>query len=234
MRAPDTPRPLDEVLREIIEKIQGAPDGKWSALGAMADVHGTVRRLRELDREVFYRGALKRRTPFRGKRQENVEDFKAVKKQVEGLQKALKKISSQARFLIFSGAEDDVHSDDVPSNEIMQPFLHRVRQVTATLAYMRDRCDFLLDECPGQHGDTDFRQRRVAVEGWRLLQRHNIEPTGGTLDSLYGSVASLLWEAITGKEEEDLQWVCKATLRAAEKGSLHDGGPVIGRGRIDY
>jgi hypothetical protein len=162
MRAPSKSH-LDEVIEEIVEKIQGAPDGKWSALGAMADVHATVRLLRERDREAFYRGALKQQTPFRGKRQENVEDFKAVKKQVEGLQKALKKISSQARFLIFSGADDDIHSDDVPSNEIMRPFLHKVQQVTATLEYMRDRCDFLLDERPGQHGNAGFRQRRVAL-----------------------------------------------------------------------
>jgi hypothetical protein len=245
MRAPNKSR-FDKVIKEIGEKIQGASDGKWStlygewstldgkrhSLGAEDDLRATIRCLRELDREVSYRGALKKRTPFRGKQQENIEDFKAVRKQVEGLQKALKKISSQARFLIFSGAEDDVHSDDVPSNEIMWPFLHRFQQVTAALTYMRDRCDFLLDERPGQHGSTDFRQRRVAVESWRLLRCLGIEPKGGTIDSLYGSITSLLWEAVTGEPTKDLQRACKATLSQANKGSLRDGNRVIGRGSI--
>jgi hypothetical protein len=227
VRAPNKSR-LDKVVREIVEKIQSNPDG-WDA--AEADVRTTIRLLRTLDQEIAYRGALKGRMPVRGKRQENVEEFTALLKEIKGLRKALQKMSGPALFLLFSG-EKDVTSDKVSSVEVQQRFKRRLQQVTATLAYMQARCDFLLAKRPGEHGSADYRQRRVVDAAWWLLKRHGKEPAGGTMDSLYGQIASLLYEAMTGTGDKDLQWACKAALRLADEGGLSNDAPIIGRGQI--
>jgi hypothetical protein len=223
MRAPNKSR-LDDVVQEIIEALESNPDDRFST---ELSVRATISILRELDREVAYRGTSKERMPIAGKRQENADDFNALLKQVEGLQKALSKTSAPALFHLFSG--DVVGPDQIPSVEVQEKVQRRLRQVTGTLAYMRARCDFLLDERPGEHGAADFRQRRVAHEGWRLLKGHGKEPAGGTMDSLYGHIASLLYEAMTGESDKDLQWACKAALRLADEGELRIDGRVIGR-----
>jgi hypothetical protein len=227
MRAPGKSR-LNDVVSEIVVALNEAADDR---LAGEVDVRGVINFLRESDREVSYRGGIKSRTSIRGKRQENADDFAAGKKQIGALQKALQKISSPALVLLFSN-ETDVHSDSFPAAEAQQKTLRRLQHFTAMLAYLQRRCEFLLDERPGEHGSADYRQRRVAWEAWRLLRRHWKEPAGGTMDSLYGQIASLLYEAMTGEANKDLQWACKAALRAADRGELRDGGLVIGRDNI--
>jgi len=227
MRAPKKSR-LDEVVHEIVEKIQSDPDSRFST---EIGVRAAIKSLRELDREVPYRGASMR-MPIRGKKQENVEDFKMLIEKIKGLQRALKKLSVPAWILLFSG-ESDVHSDKFPSPELQQIIERRLRLVTGILNYMRARCDYVLRKRPGEHGNTGYRQRRVAHEAWHLLKRHKKKPAGGTLDSLYGLVASLLWEAMTGEANKDLQRACKtALILARDEGGLWDDSPTIGQGQF--
>lgn len=232
MRAPNKSR-LDKVIREIVEKIQGDKNEVDSAEvnSAEMDVRAAVALLRNLDVEITSRGRLKARTSIRGKKGENREEFKELLKQTKSLQKSLKKLSPPALFLLFSG-ERDLSEDNIPSGEAQQKVVHRVKQVTAMLAYMRARSNWLITEGPGKHGNVGYRQHRVAREAWHLMRRHGKEPAGGLKDSLYGEVASLLWEAMTDAFGKDLQRACKATLRLAKSEGLHDRGPVIGRGRI--
>ena len=169
--------------------------------------------------------------PIRGKRQENIDDFKVLLKQIKGLQKALKKAGEPALFLLLSG-ESNIRSDKVPPSELQQRVERRRRQVVGTLAYMHARCNWLIAQRPGEEGHADFRQRRVAHEAWRLLRRHGKIPAGGTWESFYGNLASLLYEAMTGDGDKNLQWACKAALRLADEGDLRDDGPIVGRGQI--
>jgi hypothetical protein len=196
-----------------------------------ADAGGTIKYLRVVDQKIPYRGSSKERVSFRGKREDNAQDFKALRNQINDLRGFLRKMSSPALILLFSG-EDDVKSDDEPPEVAQQKTLQRLESFTVTLDYLQMRCDFLLAERPGEHGNADYRQRRVAQEAWRLLKRHGTEPAGGTGDSLFGEIASLLWEGMTGEYGKDLQWACKAALTAAKAGELRDNGSVIGKGRI--
>jgi hypothetical protein len=227
VRAPNKSR-LDDVVQEIVDTLERDPDGRFST---ELSVRATISILCELDREVAYRSALKERVPIAGKRQENVEDFESLLKHIEGLQKAFSKASGPALIHLFSG-DDVIGPDQIPSVEVQQKVEIRLRRVIGVLAYMRARCDFLLDERPGVHGGADFRQRRVAHEAWRLLKIHGKEPAGGTMDSLFGQIASLLYEAMTGDADKDLQWACKAALRLADEGELRVDGPTIGRGLV--
>jgi hypothetical protein len=164
---------LDSVVRECVEKLQSEADGRDSTEVA---VRATIRMLRELGR-----GTSKGRSPFRGNRQENKENFTTLLKEIKDLQKALKQMSGAALFLLFSG-EHDVSSDKIPSSEIRQGVERRILQVGTTLAYMRARCDFLLAERPGEHGSVDYLQRRVAHETWHLMRQHRKVPAGGMMD----------------------------------------------------
>jgi hypothetical protein len=227
MRALNKSR-LDEVVREIVEALESNPDDRDAT---EVSVRAAIRFVRELDQPIAYRGGSKERVPITGKRQENVDDFKVLLKQLKGLRKALSNMSSPALFHLFSG-DDVVEPHQIPSTEVQERVVSRLQRVTGTLAYMQARCDFLLDERPGEHGGAEFRQRRVAHEAWRLLKGHGKIPAGGTMDSLYGQIASLLYEAITGESDKDLQWACKAALRLSDEGGLRDDGPIIGRGQI--
>jgi hypothetical protein len=222
VRAPSNKERLDKIVCALVESLQDNPDG-WDS--SEADVRSTIEYCRALDREIKYRGELKERMAIRGKRQENLEDFAELLKQVKGLQKALKKVSAVALFLLFSGenAEAINNPDKLPSVEARQKVLGRAQGVTKLLDYLHARCDFLLAKRPGEHGGADYRQRRVAHEGWKLMRRHGKEPAGGTFDSLFGQITSLLWTAVTEEKNKDLQWACKETLRlAANEGGLSD------------
>jgi hypothetical protein len=182
------------------------------------DIRQTIRLLRERDREIAYRSSSKERMPIRGKRDENDEDFAALLKQIKGLQEALKKAGAPALFLLLSG-ESDVRSDRVPPSDVQHKVEQRINEVVGMLGYLRARCEWLRAERPGEHGNTGYRQRLVAHEAWRLLRRHGKSPTSGAPGSDYGDVASLLYEAMTGKEK-DLQRACKAALQLANEGQI--------------
>jgi hypothetical protein len=220
VRAPSNKAHLDEIVRALVESLQDDPSGRDSS---EVDVRSTIQCLRALDQEITYRGASKERMAIRGKRQENLEEFAELLKQISGLQKAFKKASAAALFQLFSGEDAKaITSDEVPSVEVQQKALSRARGVTKLLNYLHARCEFLLKKRPGEHGSADYRQRRVAHESWRLMRRHGKVPAGGTMDSLYGHITSLLWEAVTGEKDKDLEWACKATLRLASDGGLSD------------
>jgi hypothetical protein len=214
VRAPREARQA-EINREIVDELADQ-DADREALEIL--VRATVDELRALDRSIADRGASKRHVPTRGRRQENVEDFTAIRKQVDGLQKALKKASGPALAFLFSSESYD--DRDFPPVAEHTRMLDRLQQFGTMLAIVRRRCESLLQHRPGEHASADFRQRRVAEAAWHLLRVGGKEPAGGTLDSCYGRIASLLYEAMTAEPDRDLQWACKAALRKAAEGSL--------------
>jgi hypothetical protein len=231
VRAPNKSR-LDEVVQEIIDLIIQSDADADDRFSTEFSVRSTIGLLQQLDREIAWRGAIKQRGPFRGYRPENIEDVTALHKQIKELQKALKRTSSPALFLLFSD-ENDL-SCEIPSTEAQRVVVRQLPEFTAMLDRVRNRCEFLLAEQPGERPNAGYRQRRAAREAWRLLNGYWREraPAGGTYGSRYGAVASLLWEAMTGERNKDLERACKAALRLADEGDLREDGPVIGAGQI--
>jgi hypothetical protein len=88
----------------------------------------------------------------------------------------------------------------------------RGKKLMSGIAYMRERCKQLLDTPPGIHASTDHLQRAVAEEAWGLLQAYGKQPASGVFTSPLGVIASLLFEAVTGKPDAALQRACKAVL----------------------
>jgi hypothetical protein len=239
MRAPRSDvRSQNEIIREIVAKL--APQDKrskpWSegdliSAAITVDVGGTIKYLVIADQEVRYRGLTKAKIPFRGKQKDNEKDFEVIREQVRALRESLRNSSSPALTLLFS-AEVDISGDRIQSVEEQTKGLHSLHEVIMTLAKMEARCDFLIRRQPGEHGNAGYRQRRVADETWRLLRRHGKDAGGGTPGTVLGDIASLLWEAMTGEADRDLQRACKAALQAASTGELRNDGQTIGRGKI--
>jgi hypothetical protein len=180
----------------------------------------TIQLLQNLDLPINYRSETKI-VPFRGWRKENVEDFRALRNQITRLEKTVATMTSPALFAVFSG-ETDLHSDGIPSDQIRHGVINRLQFFKSELAWLRQRCDFLLVSRPGEHGKAEYRQHRVAHEAWRMLRRFGKVPADGSADSLYGRITSKLWEALTGEAGKDLQWACKTTLQLADEGEPRD------------
>jgi hypothetical protein len=218
MRAPAT---LDSIVASIVADLRPPAADEYDRLSADTDIRGTIQLLQTLDRPTSYRGKIQNIPWPRGKRQENIDDFTALLKQVKHMEKTLAGMTGPALFTAFSG-ETDLHSDGIPSDEVQRRTINRLQFFKSALVLLRQRCQFLLKERPGEHGNTKFRQHRVAYEAWRLLRRFEKVPADGSADSLYGRVTSKLWEALTGEASKDLQWACKVTLQLADEGELRD------------
>lgn len=211
-------RTSDEIIQLIAGQI-----GKDDA-GVQVAVRSVVNFLHALDEAP----------PLRGRRTDNIEDFKALDDQIFRLQRTLAELlSPSSLFLLFSD-EDDVIPNDLPSAETGKRSLIALQQFTVKLASLRKRCKHLLQVPPGEHGSADVKGRLVAIEAWRLMTMYGKNPRGGTAESLYGKVASLLWEAMTGEPDKDLQWTCKAVLKDAKDGnlSLSQRGPTLARRQL--
>ena len=124
-------------------------------------------------------------------------------------------------------------SEQVPSLLEQQNARERLEKIVATLNYLQARCDHLLNQQPGEHPNADFTQRLVAEEAWRLMKYHNLKPASGVASSDYGLIANLLFEAVTGERDKDLQRACKSALVRAKKGELNEwkGQPLF-NGRL--
>jgi hypothetical protein len=223
MRAPSN---LDSIVSNIVDELcaRSTDDSPlvddWNLRSAEIDVRATIQYLKGLDRPISYRAETKN-VPFRGWRKENIEDFRALGNQIKRLETMLKAMTSPALFSIFSG-EVDLKSDRSPSDQIQRTVINRLKFFKSELAWLRQRCEFLLTKRLGEHGKAEYRQHRVAHEAWHLLRRFGKVPADGSADSLYGRITSKLWEALTGEISKDLQWACKTTLQLADEGELRE------------
>ena len=140
--------------------------------------------LRTQDQEIAYGYGSKGPMPTRGIKRQNDDDFDALSKCIVDLQKALKKTSGPALYLLFSG-EDDVHSNAIPLIEKQQKFERRTRAFVSTLKYLRARCNYLLAE--------GFRRARRAISGnaaWRMRLAGSCECAEGNLQAVQWTVCT--------------------------------------------
>jgi hypothetical protein len=207
---------------EIIELIAGQIDKDH--VGVQVAVRSVVNFLHALDEAP----------PLRGRRTDNIEDFRALDAQLSRLQRTLAEILSPSALCLLFSDEDDVIPNNLPSAETQQQFLIALQQFTVKLASLRKRCKYLIEVQPGDHGSAGVRERLVAIEAWQLLAMFGKKRAGGTAESLYGRIASLLWEAMTGEIDKDLQRACKAVLKDAKDGNLlpSQRGPTLARRRL--
>jgi hypothetical protein len=206
-KAPSNQR-RDEIVAEVVDLL--VPDGDDSD---RLSSHVTVTSALEyLQRS----GSLTK--PVWGFSEANGKSISALSDKVRDLRKALSDTPNEA-LILLAGADP---SDQFPSARRQQILLGRLRRIVATLGYLQRRCEELDANKVGVHRLANFSQRAVAEEAWRLMKNHMLTPASGISDSTYGMVATLLWEAVTGEAEKDLQRACKDALARAKAGELRE------------
>ncbi len=103
MPAPDkhNSRSPKDIVGELVHKVATIEADDAAKDATEADIRATIRFLREVDRKLAYRGALKERTPNHGLREENENDIDSVLKQIKSMQKTLKKVFTCVVFAFF-------------------------------------------------------------------------------------------------------------------------------------
>jgi hypothetical protein len=196
----------DDIAQDIIELLDS--DDPRGAIEV--DVRATFQLLRALDQKRTNRGT-KQRLPLWGFKQENREAIEELRKQIKNLQAVLKRLPSVVLPLLFN-LEQDGSTSQIPSHAEQQRILDRVRRYCGANAHLYNRCTQLLATEPGAHKNIKHRQRWAAEQAWLMLHRTGKKPVGGTETSLFGKVTGLLYEAMTGKCDVDLERTCKGVL----------------------
>jgi hypothetical protein len=202
MRARNEIRGLDEIVRDIIEKLDIGSDELAMAVTAI-EVRGIIQAMRTL-------GQL--RAPLWGYQRDNLESIEPLQTQIERLQKALRSMPAVALALVFS-PEETGQGDHIPSTAVQQRAVARLRGLTGVLVRLSGRCEQLIASPPGKHKSLDWQKERAAGEARDLLERHCKKVTkSSSSTSLFRETASLLYEGVTGEHGVDLERACRAAL----------------------
>ena len=209
----------DEIVAEIVNLLAGGADIGPDEIGTEFTVRSTIQLLKTL---------ASNKKPLWGTKKSNIAALSALQKNIGNLQKAFNELPVEMKVQL---AIKEL-SEQIPSLSEQQVAIARLEKIAGTLRYLEVRCDQLLSQPPGEHGNTDFLQRLIAEEAWRLMKNHYLKPASGIDGSRYGKVSNLLFEAVTG-EDRDLQRACKSVLAAAKKGDFREWkGPTIFKGRL--
>jgi len=214
MRAPDNiasvwTRSDDEIIAEIIDVFDYIDDLDRSMF-KLATVGGAIDTLR-----VF--SSMK--APIWGNRRDNLDSIKTVANQIARLQRLLQRMPKPALALLFAFEETGL-GNHIPSTTTQQKTLARCRTTVGMLAWLRTRCDRLLADPPGKHGNADYLQELTAEAAWDILIDRGKRPAAvGSEKSLYRKVTSLLWEVVTGEPGgASLEHPCRVVFESRAAG----------------
>lgn len=88
-----------------------------------------------------------------------------------------------------------------------QRFLDELGYVAKSLEQQSEQL-----KVPRSGGRPNYRKQAAAVSAWALLKLYGREPPTLTTDGLYFELASILYEAGTGKKDIDLDRECRAAF----------------------
>jgi hypothetical protein len=147
--------------------------------------------------------------PLWGYYKENKKSAAAVRKWIEKLHAALEKFPDVR--MLFAPE----NSDDLDLDTMLQETADRGRAFMESLGKLHTRCESIeasikARKKPGAHRSLDPLQKQVAIEARLLMEACGKTATDGSAGSTFGKVGSLLFEAVTGEIDKDLQRACKA------------------------
>jgi hypothetical protein len=146
--------------------------------------------------------------PLWGYYEENAKSAKAVREWIEKRPSALE---SDFFAMLFAPGNSDALGLDI----MLQQATNGCRAFMETLGKLHTRCESIeasikARKKPGAHRSLDPLQKQVAIEARLLMEACGKTATDGSAGSTFGKVASLLFEAVTGEIDKDLQRACKA------------------------
>lgn len=211
MRAPSNTRNMDEIIAEIIKRVECPP--KVAPL-----VQRIVRRL-----ITDLRTAPE---PFSGNQKENVEFAEKLRNEITKLEHTLKSapnpfvlsILFEERFwqLWWNQLNTPIAINANTKRYIAQERTHQ-NHFAAILARLRVRCDEIINLKPGEHGGIKYQRRHAAWASFIVLEdvaRHTVTKLQLTCSptSKFVETACLFHEAATGEYGANLLVACKALI----------------------
>jgi hypothetical protein len=231
MRAPTNKRSTDEIVAEIIDHV-----GYF--LKGVLDQSERERQRRWVEMHVRRRISDLRTKPlpFTGNQKKNVAYANEVRRQIDKLVRILKKppnrFFSSALFgerfwSLLDRQEQEVERTAIEFNPQTQSYIAQDEPVhlklfAAELNRLRSQCDRIIALRLGQHGSVEYRKEHAAIASREILEDvasntgTDWQPTGAPTGK-FCLVASLLFEAATGKHDADMRRHCKAVLRTKTK-----------------
>jgi hypothetical protein len=152
-------------------------------------------------------GALqKHRGPLWGNRSANAKHIRDTRKDIEQLQRRLEKLPTEVLYMLFTPDFEPINDRQIEETG------ERAFAASQFLGGLVGRCDQLLTmtPLPGAHKNRNDLERQCAIEARMLLEGTGKVAADGGATSSFGRVASLLFEAVTGKRDQDLQRACRA------------------------
>jgi hypothetical protein len=131
--------------------------------------------------------------------QENAASLPRVQRAITELHDALGEIPPEA-ILAFFGKDWSWDDDEIPSLTDQSKIIERLKMFVGMLAFYHRRAGQLIAKPPGQHGSAYWRQRLAAARAFDLVCQYGVKRARGE------KVASLLFEAMTGRRGEEFDW----------------------------
>ena len=89
----------------------------------------------------------------------------------------------------------------------------QLRSLKDVLAGMREECDLIIEMKVGAHGNHGHEQQRAAWASGDLMDQHGLKWGYSSESSPFCTVARLLFEAMTGRYDENIARACRVVAR---------------------
>ena len=89
----------------------------------------------------------------------------------------------------------------------------QLRSLKDVLAGMREECDLIIEMKVGAHGNHGHEQQRAAWASGDLMDQHGLKWGYSSESSPFCTVARLLFEAMTGRYDENIARACRDVAR---------------------
>jgi hypothetical protein len=125
------------------------------------------------------------------------------------------------RALLFSDSAFSL--DELPSQEkLLQDYLTRSEPFFDELDRLRRHCAQAIKKGWGTHPNYDHTKSLSARSAHGLMKNHSAAKITGTQDGPFRTVASLFYEAVSGRPDADLKRACDDVIRANKRNQQTD------------
>jgi hypothetical protein len=102
---------------------------------------------------------------------------------------------------------------DVGHMVFPQVVIERMELLRGLLDDMRQHCGFILNGKVGAHGSSGHEQERAANTALVLIRLFDVEPAPTSEKSTFRTIARLLYEAMTGQPDVDIERACRKAVK---------------------
>jgi hypothetical protein len=188
-------RTIEEIVADIAKKL-GAGEAESEAY------------IRDFIQAVV---PLKEYSAMIGNRQANEKYARRILKWIDDGDNLLAEVPESHLLPLLFG-----HKQNAPVNtpERLESLIRQAKTeftgFADSLAMVRSRCEFIIQAKVGEHGNAGHVQDRAAIGAISLCEKFGQPLAWSSLTSAYRTVASCIYEAMTGEYDRDMERACES------------------------